>query len=329
MLPGFRFLFAATVLSVSILVFGVGAAALLRAAHEEFAVNPSWRAGPQEPVLARNAETREAVLAALRVEPQIAPPNPSETPPTEPEAAAAPVAAPASDTEQPPPKPEAATPPTTEPVETATASPSRQPDESASESAPKTEPAASEPAPQDAVAPAAAESAPAEADVTASTDVPAGDAKPAAAEPAVTEPTANEAAANDKVAASEEAAAPPPSEPAPAAPEPVVENSASSTDSAAPAAVAANDPGIAVNTAASAKPDAATQASVPAKVAGGTPDKPVVKKHTHRARKRRRIVQRPPAQVAVQQQPFDPFVPGPFAQPQTQPTPATTTRPRR
>ena len=36
MLPGFRFLFAATMLSMSLLVFGLGAAALLRAAHEEF-----------------------------------------------------------------------------------------------------------------------------------------------------------------------------------------------------------------------------------------------------------------------------------------------------
>ena len=44
MLPGFRFLFAAIVLSMSILVFGLGAAALLRAAHEEFASNPSWHA---------------------------------------------------------------------------------------------------------------------------------------------------------------------------------------------------------------------------------------------------------------------------------------------
>ena len=34
MLPGFRFRFAAVFLSMSVLVFGVGAAALLRAAHE-------------------------------------------------------------------------------------------------------------------------------------------------------------------------------------------------------------------------------------------------------------------------------------------------------
>ena len=47
MLPGFRFLFAAIILSMSILVFGLGAAALLRTAHEEFAANPTWRAAPE------------------------------------------------------------------------------------------------------------------------------------------------------------------------------------------------------------------------------------------------------------------------------------------
>ena len=47
MLPGFRFLFATVVLAVSVLVFGLGAAALLRAAHEEFASLPSWRLAQQ------------------------------------------------------------------------------------------------------------------------------------------------------------------------------------------------------------------------------------------------------------------------------------------
>ena len=47
MLPGFRFLFAAIVLSMSVLVFGLGAAALLRAAHEEFASNSSLRVAPE------------------------------------------------------------------------------------------------------------------------------------------------------------------------------------------------------------------------------------------------------------------------------------------
>lgn len=66
MLPGFRFLFAAIVLSLSILVFGLGAAALLRAAHEEFASTPAWRGAP-EMVFAQPVETRP-VLALLRVD---------------------------------------------------------------------------------------------------------------------------------------------------------------------------------------------------------------------------------------------------------------------
>jgi hypothetical protein len=68
MLPGFRFLFAAIVLSMSILIFGLGAAALLRAAHEEFASNPSWRAAP-EVMFAQPSEATKPVLAILRVEP--------------------------------------------------------------------------------------------------------------------------------------------------------------------------------------------------------------------------------------------------------------------
>ena len=68
MLPGFRFLFAAILLSMSILIFGLGAAALLRAAHEEFASNPTWRA-PPETVFAHESEPAKPVLATLVVEP--------------------------------------------------------------------------------------------------------------------------------------------------------------------------------------------------------------------------------------------------------------------
>lgn len=71
MLPGFRFLFAAIVLSISILVFGLGAAALLRAAHEEFAGNPSWHAAP-EPMFAQQSDVARPVLAMLRIEPSAA-----------------------------------------------------------------------------------------------------------------------------------------------------------------------------------------------------------------------------------------------------------------
>ena len=68
MLPGFRFLFTAIVLSMSVLVFGLGAAALLRAAHEEFANLPSRRVSP-EPVFARQYNEPPPTLAMLRVEP--------------------------------------------------------------------------------------------------------------------------------------------------------------------------------------------------------------------------------------------------------------------
>jgi len=68
MLPGFRFLFAAVVLSMSVLIFGLGAAALLRSAHEEFASLPSRRA-PAEPVFSRPSEPPMPTLALLRFEP--------------------------------------------------------------------------------------------------------------------------------------------------------------------------------------------------------------------------------------------------------------------
>jgi hypothetical protein len=68
MLPGFRFLLAAILVSTSILVFGLGATSLLRATHEQYVSNPSWRNGPQEQVFAQSPEPAQPVLAALRVE---------------------------------------------------------------------------------------------------------------------------------------------------------------------------------------------------------------------------------------------------------------------
>jgi len=78
MLPGFRFLVAAIVLSMSILVFGLGAAALLRAAHEEVASRPSWRAAPETVFAQQNNDGTQPVLAMLRLEPAAAqnPPDP-------------------------------------------------------------------------------------------------------------------------------------------------------------------------------------------------------------------------------------------------------------
>ena len=70
MLPGFRFLFAAIVLSMSVLIFGLGAAALLRSAHEEFASLPSRRP-PAEPVFTRQNEPPMPTLALLRFDPPV------------------------------------------------------------------------------------------------------------------------------------------------------------------------------------------------------------------------------------------------------------------
>lgn len=71
MLPGFRFLLAAILLSTSVLVFGLGAASLLRTSHEQYVSNPSWRNGPQEQMFAQASEPAQPVLAALRVEPVV------------------------------------------------------------------------------------------------------------------------------------------------------------------------------------------------------------------------------------------------------------------
>ena len=72
MLPGFRFLFAAIVLSVSTLVFGLGAAALLRASHERFASLPATPPAPTLPrAVVADTLPREAApptLALLQVE---------------------------------------------------------------------------------------------------------------------------------------------------------------------------------------------------------------------------------------------------------------------
>lgn len=100
MLPGFRFLFAAIVLSMSVLIFGLGAAALLRSAHEEFASLPSRRA-PAEQVFTRQDDP--PTLALLRFDPPATVDNkPSESAaaavapesmmPAEPAAEAAPAA---------------------------------------------------------------------------------------------------------------------------------------------------------------------------------------------------------------------------------------------
>ncbi len=65
MLPGIRLLFAAFILSGSVLIFGLGAAALLRSAHEEFIGTPSWRQAQQ---LNPSVDTSRPALSMLRIE---------------------------------------------------------------------------------------------------------------------------------------------------------------------------------------------------------------------------------------------------------------------
>lgn len=83
MLPGFRFLAAAIVVSLSVLVFGLGAAALLRAAHEQFASNASWRATPETSytTFLPQAEPTRPVLALLRIDPAPSQPVTTEVEP--------------------------------------------------------------------------------------------------------------------------------------------------------------------------------------------------------------------------------------------------------
>lgn len=95
MLPGIRFLLAAIVLSMSILIFGLGAAALLRAAHEEVASVPTRRVMP-EPLFAQQVEAPLPTLALLRVEPA----TPAKVPEALPAAAPAPEPTPEAETEK-------------------------------------------------------------------------------------------------------------------------------------------------------------------------------------------------------------------------------------
>src|SRR5262245_30792131 len=89
MLPGIRILFALVVLSCAILVFGFGALALLRTAHQNLASQPAWQQEWRTPAEIANARrddrplpsSETQTLALLRVEP----PTQSETPPTQPQ----------------------------------------------------------------------------------------------------------------------------------------------------------------------------------------------------------------------------------------------------
>src|SRR4051794_38387818 len=70
MLPGFRFLLAAIVCSISLTIFGMGAAALLRASHEQFVSNSSWHSTQASGFTTFLPPAEPApMLAVLRIEP--------------------------------------------------------------------------------------------------------------------------------------------------------------------------------------------------------------------------------------------------------------------
>jgi hypothetical protein len=176
MLPGFRFLFAAIILSISILIFGLGAAALLRAAHEEFASNPTWRA-PPETVFAQQSEPNKPVLATLVIEPP-----PAEQKKPEAQVTAAPEA------------PAVVVAPTAEPEQLAAAEPAETSPAEAAKAQPVAEiPPASEPVP---------------AEASAAPEAPATDTKIAAVETIATIEAVPPPASETAPAPTEQAAAP-------------------------------------------------------------------------------------------------------------------------
>lgn len=258
MLPGFRFLFAAILLSTSILVFGLGAAALLRATHQQYVDNPGWRNGPQEQVFAQSPEPAQPVLAVLRAEPEV----PTETTPSLRDQVPT-IGLPASEPEQ---------------VAALTTETDVQPQAAA----PLAEVPVVEPAKPEAIveaAPPTATDTLTPADTTAS--IP--EAQPAA--------TASE----------------------PAPPEPTAALASPAADVAAAKVAALNDP------ATTAVKDAPAKAKAESKKPDSSASDSKAAKRKAKAKKRPRVVRRPPPQQLQQQ--LDPF-----GQPQMLTTTATRTR---
>jgi hypothetical protein len=285
MLPGFRFLFAATFLTMSILVFGLGAAALLRAAHEQFATNPSWHAAP-EATFAQQLEPTRPVLALLRVG---TPAPEQKTSGDIPGANGPPIAAPAEPTpvEQAAPVQPAAAPLTI----------------AASKPEPSTPPAAAKsdmPVPENPAATAAA-AAP-------------GDAPASGAPQQVATPASGDKAQVASLVASTDQAAPEPVSP------PVIQAVPAAADADAAASLPASAPAspetdtISAKIAALDSPSVTAEATPPANAADAKPDPSLAKKQlrARRAAHRRRMAARAArlaelARLAAQQQLADPF----------------------
>jgi hypothetical protein len=272
MLPGLRFLFAAIVLWTSVLIFGLGAAALLRAAHEEVANIPARRS-PPEPVFAqaKDSYAKEKLpteppptLAMLRVEPPVA-----ETPEKAPDSAEtspAPIA-PTADASAP-----------AEPEQVAAV----KPDEPASTEAPAVE-----------AAPVAAPPA---------ADTPTPEAPPAAAQTDAPAPAMEASApAEEAKPAAVVAEAPPANDATPSAPEAPATPEAPAAAEASPAATKIATLG---------GPAVTVEEKTSAKRADAKPDQTAAKKRARaeRARERRRLAQQQrPVRPVIPQQQYDVF----------------------
>jgi hypothetical protein len=288
MLPGFRFLFAATLFTMSILVFGLGAAALLRAAHEQFASNPSWHAAP-EATFAQQVEapreisretsteaSRPPVLAMLRVEPPAAEQTASGN-------------APAINSDTiPEPAGQSAT-------SAPTAPGSAEPDSNAA----PTRDAAAPPADAKPDKPAAENPAPGQV-AAVSGDAPLADA---------TKVAASASLSDAKVASTEQAATEPVSEPpAEAIPAAGETDAAASSPTGAPAAPDADI--VATKAATLDYPSASVEPKPPAKTVAASPDQGAIKRlRARRAAQRRRMAARAARQALLlaQQQSANPF----------------------
>jgi hypothetical protein len=296
MLPGFRFLFAAIVLSMSILVLGLGAAALLRAAHEEFASNPSWHALP-EAMVAQQGKATRPVLAMLRVEPPQAEPKASED-----AAAAVPATAPAVA------EPAAIAPPPAEPEQVA----ALKPEEAAPAGAAKPDtPVAEGPAQSEAAAPAPADAPAAADDAKPATSAAAHDTKIVSAEPAAAEaPPTNEAApATSEPAQSE-----------PATLEPATSQPAASEQASTPASPQADVASATIVTLGGSP--VTIETPPPATAAAAKPDTSAAEKR----RRARRAAQRRRAAALARAERLAPQPANPFAQPFIQPATAAPSR---
>jgi hypothetical protein len=299
MLPGFRFLFAAIMLSMSLLIFGLGAAALLRAAHESFASNSSWRGAPDIP-FAQRPDITLPVLATLRVdtnamekandqatvaavsadrpppsvEParndQVAAVRPLETPPAE-------IVKPA---ELPAPTPLAENPPAPEAATPVIASPSPVP------SASETTTAADE----------------RKLTTAAVSDTALARSEPSKSEPAKSEPAKNEPVESVPAAAQVEPAAAPPANPAIASPATMAAPVTAPADSVAATKIATlGGPPVDITD------DAPALEPRKVKLPRARPDQSAIKKRVQarRAMQRRRLAMR--ARLLLQQQQVNPF----------------------